>query len=61
MGEQEFQKDIRALKLGSSDMILGIDWLRQYNPIAFDSVSLAISFVKDGQQVSLPGGKKEFS
>lgn len=31
----EFQFNLRALKLGGSDMVLGVDWMSQFSPIVF--------------------------
>lgn len=58
MGDQIFKKNLRVLKLGSSDLILGIDWLKQFSPIMFDFTPLKLSFMKDGEEVSLQGGKE---
>lgn len=51
MQEFKFQQDLHVLKLSGSHMILGVDWLRRYNPLAFDFKNLKVTFEKDGEQV----------
>lgn len=61
MGEQNFVKDMRILKLGSSDVILGMYWLRSYSPIVFYFQSLHLIFSKDRKEVRLHRGKASVS
>ena len=44
---------MRTLKLGGSDMVVGVDWLKKYSPVVFDFNFLFIQFSKDGQTVTL--------
>lgn len=46
--------EVRVLTLGGCNMVLGTDWLRQYN-LLFDFKSLKLSFKKDGKHVTLKG------
>jgi hypothetical protein len=36
MQNYEFVADLRILKLGRCDIVLGVDWLRKFSPILFD-------------------------
>ncbi|KAL2465320.1 Uncharacterized protein Adt_41171 [Abeliophyllum distichum] len=49
----EFQYKLRSLKLGESDMVLGVNWLSQFEPITFDFIQGHISFVNEGIEVTL--------
>lgn len=54
-------KDINSVQiydhflLGSTDKILGVDRLKQHNPITFDYQDYKIIITKDGLQVNLHG------
>jgi len=41
---QEFITDLRLLKLGECDIVLGVDWMRIFNPIIFDFNKLEVTF-----------------
>lgn len=41
--------DLRLLKLGDCDIVLGVDWVRQYNPIVFDFKELKLSFARESK------------
>lgn len=41
------------------DMILGVDWLKNFNPILFYFKELGISITKQGELVTLKGIKEE--
>lgn len=56
-----FSDELRLFPLGSSDVILGVDWLKQYNPITFDHQALKITLLKDGMAVTLRGEVSEGS
>ena len=43
----EFFDDLRLLKLGKYDMVLGVDWLRRHSSILFDFIKMRISFKED--------------
>jgi hypothetical protein len=45
---QTFQADFRILKLQGSDIILGVNWFKSYNPVTFDFVDRKLSLAKDG-------------
>ncbi|KAL8137446.1 LOW QUALITY PROTEIN: hypothetical protein V2J09_003447 [Rumex salicifolius] len=49
----------RILKLGGYDLVLGGDWLREFNPILFDFKALKISFHKDGHKLEFSGIREE--
>ncbi|CAA2960421.1 Hypothetical predicted protein [Olea europaea subsp. europaea] len=53
MQDLEFQFQQRVLKLGESDMILGVDWLRQFSPVLFDFVKGSITFHHEGTEIKL--------
>jgi hypothetical protein len=38
MQSYEFVADLRILKLGRCDMVLGVDWLRKFSPILLISL-----------------------
>lgn len=40
-------------------MILGVDWLKNFNPILFYFKELGISITKQGELVTLKGIKEE--
>lgn len=52
---EEFTTDFRILPLGGIDVVLGVQWLRAYNPVTFDFDNLQLTFVKDGKSVVLQG------
>lgn len=56
-----FNQDLRLFPLGGSDVILGVDWLKLFNPITFDYQSLRITLIKDGIPITLQGDNNEGS
>lgn len=50
---QEFTGDIRILDITSYDLILGIDWLRQFRAMQIDWLEKSVSFEKDGKFIKL--------
>ncbi|XP_027083531.2 uncharacterized protein [Coffea arabica] len=42
-------------KLGSCDMVLGVDWLARYSPIEFDFNQLSMKFTRGKEEVELKG------
>lgn len=55
MQGQPFKKDLRVIRLESSSMVLGIDWLRSYGRIMFDFQQNSVTLCKDGTELSLKG------
>lgn len=56
-----FTTDLRLFALGGSDMILGVDWLKQHNPVTFDFHKVNITINKNQQPIILQGEVKEGS
>jgi hypothetical protein len=50
-----FATDLRVLELGAYDGVLGKDWLDQFSPMTCDWKGNAISFMHQGQEVTLHG------
>ena len=55
MQNYEFIADLRILKLGRCDMVLGVDWLRKFSPILFDFIKMKLTFKKEGRMLELRG------
>ncbi|KAE8677721.1 UPF0603 protein [Hibiscus syriacus] len=53
----EFQHDFRVLSLGGSDMVLGVDWMKEFSPILMDFKAKTLSFDKEGGEC----GDKRYS
>lgn len=53
----EFHTDLRIFPLGGSDMVLGIDWLKENNPVTFDFQKCSIIINREGKGVELFGGE----
>lgn len=51
----KFCSNLRPFSLGGADLILGVDWLRKYNPVTFDYQGYKISIKKERAQVVLQG------
>ncbi|GAB2288479.1 hypothetical protein Dimus_037999 [Dionaea muscipula] len=58
MNGKPFQADLKILDLGTCDLILGHDWMKEYNSITIDLNEFKISFMKDGKLCELKGIKK---
>ncbi|KAL8091683.1 hypothetical protein AgCh_034082 [Apium graveolens] len=54
----KFTTDLRPYPLGGSDIILGVDWLNQHNPITLDYHKMNISIQKQGQPITLQGASQ---
>ncbi|XP_026410459.1 uncharacterized protein LOC113305656 [Papaver somniferum] len=52
---QPFYVDFRLLPLGGCDLVLGEDWLRILGDITFNLAKLSISFLHNGQELTLQG------
>jgi hypothetical protein len=50
-----FKANLRVLKLGRHDIVLGVDWLKKYSPVLFDFIKLRLSFKKEGIIIELKG------
>ncbi|KAL4281742.1 hypothetical protein GQ457_03G022050 [Hibiscus cannabinus] len=45
-----FEHDFRVLQMGGSDMVLGVDWMKKYNPIVMDFKEMTLK----GSEVTVP-------
>lgn len=52
---EEFSNDFKILPLGGIDAVLGVQWLKDFNPTTFDFKELTLSFIKNGKTVVLQG------
>jgi len=43
MQGKEFKADLRILKLGGCDIVLGVDWMRTVSPLVFDFNKLEVT------------------
>ena len=43
--------DLRLLKLGGCDVVLGVDWMKQVSPISFDFNRMEVTFEKGGKKM----------
>ena len=39
-----FIHDLKVLPMGGSDMVLGVDWMKKFNPLTFDFNDLSMTF-----------------
>lgn len=53
--QYEFTFDLRIMKLGGWDIILGVDWMYQFSPISFDFKQLKITLSNDKETILLEG------
>ena len=53
MHGKEFEADLRLLKLGGYDIVLGVDWMKEVSPISFDFNKMEVTFEKDGKRRTL--------
>lgn len=51
----EFQHWVSTLQLGGSDMVLGVDWLREHNPVQMNFKDPSLTMSKEGEKVTLWG------
>ncbi|XP_027088576.1 uncharacterized protein [Coffea arabica] len=57
----KFQHNFNTLRLGSYDIVLGVDWLAKYSPIEFDFKGLNMKFHKGKELVELRGESRELT
>jgi len=53
MGSKTFVEDLRILKLGGCDVILGNDWMKKYNPTKFDHEKQCVTIGRKSNKVVL--------
>ncbi|KAL4281537.1 hypothetical protein GQ457_03G002250 [Hibiscus cannabinus] len=53
-----FEHDFRVLQMGGSDMVLGVDWMKNYSPIVMDFKEMTLSFQHEGKAIILQGGQR---
>lgn len=53
--ELEFTFDMKLVKVGGCDMVLGMDWIDTMAPIVLHTKPLSISFIRDSKVVHLLG------
>ena len=49
MQGEQYQADLKVIRLDGSSIILKIDWLRTYGKVTFDYLDNAITFIKEGK------------
>lgn len=59
MGKYRFSTSIRILQLGGCDMVIGVDLLKQWEPVTFNFTDQNIRFTSGGTEVVLQGIKKK--
>ena len=55
MQGEAFVADLRLLKLGGCNMVLGVDWMKGASPISFDFNKMEVTLEKEGRRVTLQG------
>ncbi|KAE8696106.1 hypothetical protein F3Y22_tig00110676pilonHSYRG00061 [Hibiscus syriacus] len=55
MQGHSFVHDFRLLKLGGSDMVLGVYWMKLFSPILMDFNKLTLSFVHQDENIVIHG------
>ena len=58
MQGEEFEIDLRLLKLRGCDVVWGVDWMKQMSPICFDFNRIEVTFEKEGKGMTLVGNKE---
>ena len=58
MQGERFEANLRLLKLGGFDVVLGVDWMKQVSPICFDFNRMEAKFEKKGKLMTLTGSKE---
>ena len=53
MHGEPFKVDLRLLKLGGCDIVLGVDWMKGVSPINFNFNIMEVTFEKDGKRMTL--------
>jgi hypothetical protein len=57
MHARQFRFDLRVFELGSVEVVLGVDWMKQFCPVKFDYEERRVSFKRNGERVD--GSKSE--
>ena len=55
MQGEDFEVNLRLLRLGGYDMVLGVDWIREISPICFDFNKIEVTFEKGGKRMTITG------
>ncbi|GAB2287909.1 hypothetical protein Dimus_037966 [Dionaea muscipula] len=58
MDEEPFKADLMIFYLGTYDLVLGLDWMKQFGLIIIDLNKFTISFIKEGRRCEVKGIKK---
>ena len=58
MNGEKFVADLRLLKLGGCDVVLGVDWMKGVGPISFNFNKMEVTFEKDGKKKTLTGSQE---
>lgn len=53
MQNEEFVFDLRLIKVGGCDIMLGMDWIDTVTPILLSTRPLGISFYKEAKLITL--------
>ncbi|GAB2266100.1 hypothetical protein Dimus_037866 [Dionaea muscipula] len=53
MSGKPFETNLKVLDLRTSDIVLELNWMKEFSPITLDLQELKVSFKKDGQPVEL--------
>ena len=53
MQGDEFEADLRLLKLGGCDIVLEVDGMKNVSPISFDFNKMEVTFEKGGKKMTL--------
>ncbi|KAH0633689.1 hypothetical protein KY289_036649 [Solanum tuberosum] len=53
MEGKPFREDLRIIKLGGCDIVLGKDWMKKYNPTKFDHEKRSVTIGKKANKVVL--------
>ena len=55
MQGERFKANIRLLKLGGCQIVLGVDWLRKVSPVSFNFNKMEVTLAKGGRRITLQG------
>ena len=58
MRGETFETDLRLLKFGGCDVVLGVDWMKYVSPICFNFNRMEVTFEKEGKKMTLVGSKE---
>lgn len=61
MAENHFILDMRILKLGGGDMVLGVDFMKKFGPVLFDYQQLLIILRARDREIRIQGMKPDSS